>query len=99
MQRQGDGKLAAQVADLQRAVLLLGGQANRLQKQTRLKCDWHRTAFRVAHILMMGLPLKGMRPGGIYLSTGLSAGSNNPQREYTRHLFAKSARPSRTGLA
>ena len=50
-------------------------------------------------ILMMGLPLKGMRPGGIYLSTGLSAGSNNPQREYTRHLFAKIARPSRTGLA
>ena len=37
-QRQIDGKLAAQMADLQQ-VVQLGDQVNTLQKQIRLKCD------------------------------------------------------------
>ena len=40
-----DGKLAAQMADLQQVVILLGDQVNSLQKQIRLKCDWTITSF------------------------------------------------------
>ena len=43
-QRQIDGKLAAQMADLQQ-VVQLGDQVNTLQKQIRLKCDWTITSF------------------------------------------------------
>lgn len=46
-QRQIDGKLAAQMADLQQVVIPLGGQVNSLQKQIRLKCDWSVTSFCV----------------------------------------------------
>ena len=46
-QRQIDGKLAAQMADLQQVVILLGDQVNSLQKQIRLKCDWNITSFCV----------------------------------------------------
>ena len=42
-----DGKLAAQMADLQQVVILLGDQVNSLQKQIRLKCDWNITFFGV----------------------------------------------------
>ena len=42
-----DGKLAAQMADLQQVVILLGDQVNSLQKQIRLKCDWNITSFCV----------------------------------------------------
>ena len=46
-QRKTDGKLAAQMADLQQVVIPLGGQVNSLQKQIRLKCDWSVTSFCV----------------------------------------------------
>ena len=46
-QRPIDGKLAAQMADLQQVVILLGDQVNSLQKQIRLKCDWNITFFGV----------------------------------------------------
>ena len=45
--RQIDGKLAAQMADLQQVVILVGDQVNSLQKQIRLKCDWNITSFCV----------------------------------------------------
>lgn len=44
-QRQMDGKLAAQMVDLQQVVILLGDQVNSLQKQIRLQCDWNITSF------------------------------------------------------
>ena len=44
-QREINGKLAAQMADLQQVVILLGDQVNSLQKQIRLKCDWIITSF------------------------------------------------------
>ena len=46
-QRQIDGKLAAQMADLQQVVIRLGDQVNSLQNQIRLKCDWNITSFCV----------------------------------------------------
>ena len=42
-QRPIDGKLAAQMADLQQIVILPGDQVNSLQKQIRLQCDWNIT--------------------------------------------------------
>lgn len=42
-----DGKLAAQMVDLQQVVILLGDQVNSLQKQIRFNCDWNITIFWV----------------------------------------------------
>lgn len=42
-----DGKLAAQMVDLQQVVILLGSQVNSLQKQISLQCDWNITSFWV----------------------------------------------------
>ena len=47
-QRQTDGKLATQMADLQQVAILQGDQVNSLQKQIRLKCDWNVTSFCVS---------------------------------------------------
>ena len=46
-QRKTDGKLAAQMADLQQVAILLGDRVNSMQKQIRLKCDWNITSFCV----------------------------------------------------
>ena len=46
-QRKTDGKLAAQMADLQQFAILLGDRVNSMQKQIRLKCDWNITSFCV----------------------------------------------------
>ena len=46
-QRKIDGRLAAQMTDLQQVVILIGNQVNSLQKQICLKSDWNITSFCV----------------------------------------------------
>ena len=98
-QRQIDGKLAAQMADLQQ-VVQLGDQVNTLQKQIRLKCDWNITSFCVTPHKYNELSFHWDRVKQHLLNQGnLSLGINNLQQEIMDtfsqkiHLF-----PSRSNL-